>query len=234
MYHYLLTFSKKGDLRFISHLDLLRTFIRSARRAGIPIACSKGFNPQPRFIFAAPLAVGVEGENEYLDLYLMEPWEPDQILESLNIQLPDGLRVHKTKQVDLRRPPLSAIVQAAFYKVFLAPLTPALEGAVSAILNAETIMLERKDKKKDLKTLDIRPYIYLLSMKKCAGEKGMLFMLLATGNKGGTRPQEVMSLLTPGGSGGKTETKIIRKDLFVMENNRLETPEGLTPSEFLK
>jgi radical SAM-linked protein len=233
MYHYLLTFSKRGDLRFISHLDLLRTFIRSARRAGIPTACSKGYNPQPKFVFAAPLAVGIEGENEYLDLYLKEPWETDRISESLNMQFPDGLKVHKIRQVDLNRPPLSAMVGAALYKVFLSNVTPALEEALLDILSAETILIERKSKK-DTKTINIRPYIYLLSMKKCETEKGVLFMLLATGNKGGTRPQEIMSLLPLGNSGGRIKTKIFRKDLFVMVNSQLKTPEGLTPSEYLE
>ena len=233
MYHYLLTFSKAGDLRFISHLDLLRTFIRSARRAGIPAAYSKGYNPQPKFIFAAPLAVGIEGENEYLDLYLREAWETDKISESLNMQLPAGLKVHKIRQVDLNRPPLSATVGAALYKVLFSPVSPDLEQALHDIISADTVLLERKGKK-DKKTLNIRPFIYLLSMKKLEGEMGVLFMLLAPGNKGGTRPQEIMSLLPLGDSGGRTKIKIFRKDLFVMYNNRFKTPEGLSPSEYLE
>jgi radical SAM-linked protein len=233
MYHYLLTFFKGGDLRFISHLDLLRTFVRSARRAGIPTAFTKGYNPQPKFVFAAPLAVGIEGENEYLDLYLKEAWETDKISESLNGQLPDGLKVHKIRQVDLNQSPLSAMVGAALYKVLLPNITPGLEQALLDLLSAETVLLERKGKK-EKKTLNIRPYIYLLSMKKCEDEKGELFMLLATGNKGGTRPQEIMSFLPLGDSWGGTKIKIFRKDLFVMDNNQFKTPEGLSPLEYLE
>ncbi|HHT46659.1 MAG TPA: DUF2344 domain-containing protein [Firmicutes bacterium] len=233
MYHYLLTFSKAGDLRFISHLDLLRTFIRSARRAGIPAAYSKGYNPQPKFIFAAPLAVGIEGENEYLDLYLREAWETDVIKESLNRQFPDGLKVHKVSYVDLNRPPLSAMVSAALYKVLLTNVTPSIEKTLLDILNAETILLERKGKK-NKKTLNIRPYIFLLSLQKREDGKGELFMLLATGNKGGVRPHEIMSILLMGDNAGSINTKIIRKDLFILENNRLKTPEGLSPLEYLE
>ena len=69
VHHYSLCFSKEGDMKFISHLDLLRTFIRALRRAGIPVAYSQGFNHVPRLTFAAPLAVGMEGRNEYLDFF---------------------------------------------------------------------------------------------------------------------------------------------------------------------
>jgi hypothetical protein len=57
-------YEKVGPARFISHLDLLRTFGRAARRAGLPLAFTQGFNPHPKITFAAPLAVGISGEAE--------------------------------------------------------------------------------------------------------------------------------------------------------------------------
>jgi len=90
-------------------------FIRALRRASIPVAYSKGFNPQPRLSFAAPLAVGMEGENEYLDLYLSEPWKEETLKDSLNKQLPPELKIKKIKTVKADLPPVSAVLGAALY-----------------------------------------------------------------------------------------------------------------------
>ncbi len=43
-----LRFAKCGDLRLISHRDIMRCLERMLRRAGIPIAFTQGFNPGPR------------------------------------------------------------------------------------------------------------------------------------------------------------------------------------------
>ncbi|HBC91420.1 MAG TPA: hypothetical protein DCZ10_00560, partial [Pelotomaculum sp.] len=65
---YRMMYAKEGPARYISHLDLLRTFERAARRAGLPIAFTGGFNPHPKIAFAAPLAVGTAGGAEDADL----------------------------------------------------------------------------------------------------------------------------------------------------------------------
>ena len=42
-----LLFSKTGRAKYISHLDLMRTFQRAFARAGIQIKHTEGFNPHP-------------------------------------------------------------------------------------------------------------------------------------------------------------------------------------------
>ncbi|NLY60794.1 MAG: DUF2344 domain-containing protein, partial [Clostridiales bacterium] len=43
-------------VKYISHLDFMRAVQRALRRAEIPVAYSKGFNPHPRLSFASALA----------------------------------------------------------------------------------------------------------------------------------------------------------------------------------
>ncbi len=71
-----LRFAKRGDLRLISHHDLMRCLERMLRRAALPVAHSRGFNPRPKATFALALALGIEGCREVLDLDLDEPMEP--------------------------------------------------------------------------------------------------------------------------------------------------------------
>ncbi|MBN1872216.1 MAG: DUF2344 domain-containing protein, partial [Candidatus Omnitrophica bacterium] len=47
-YGFDITLEKKGTMRFISHLDLLRLFQRAARRARLPLKFSQGFSPHPK------------------------------------------------------------------------------------------------------------------------------------------------------------------------------------------
>jgi uncharacterized protein (DUF2344 family) len=61
-------FSKTGDAKYISHLDLMRCMMRAVSRAGIPISYTEGFNPRPYMNFAMPLSLGIEGLREILDI----------------------------------------------------------------------------------------------------------------------------------------------------------------------
>jgi radical SAM-linked protein len=86
-------FSKKGDLKFISHLDLMRLFVRAMRRAGIPVKITEGFSPHPKFSIKNALKLGLESEKEEASIVIKELMEPELFIEKLNRQLPEGIRV---------------------------------------------------------------------------------------------------------------------------------------------
>lgn len=58
-------YARGKELRFLSHLDMLRLFQRAMRRAGLPLAYTLGFSPRPRLSLAAPLPVGATASREY-------------------------------------------------------------------------------------------------------------------------------------------------------------------------
>jgi len=62
-------FSRGEELKFISHLDIMRLWQRSLHRADIPLAYTEGFSPHPRISLAAPLAVGVTSQSELMDVF---------------------------------------------------------------------------------------------------------------------------------------------------------------------
>ena len=64
-------FRKAGDLRFISHRDLVRTWERIFRRAELQLSRSEGFHPKPRMSFPAALAVGIAGTHELVEIELV-------------------------------------------------------------------------------------------------------------------------------------------------------------------
>lgn len=227
MYRYRLCFSKDKDMKYISHLDLQRAFTRALRRGAIPVAFSQGFNPQPRLIFAAPLAVGLEGKNEYLDLYLTSCWEKGVLKQILQEQLPGGLAIKTITTVDLSAEPLSALVEANLYVALFPSFSEQYALTINDILQAKEIVTVRAGKKE--RQVDIRPFIFSLKLKNNSGS-AQLFMLLAAGSKGGARPEEVLSFFP----GGKETVKVFRENIFLRNGETLLTPAGETYEDYLR
>lgn len=86
-------FAKKGDMKFISHLDLARLFARAARRALIPLALSQGFNPRPKISFKRALKLGIESESEEVKFGLSTPMSEENFRAKLQAQLPEGITI---------------------------------------------------------------------------------------------------------------------------------------------
>ncbi len=87
-------FEKTGSAAYISHLDLMRLFQRSFKRAGLSLTHTKGFNPRPSVSIALPLSLGVESVCELLDFDLEgECISNEEIRDRLNQTLTEGVRV---------------------------------------------------------------------------------------------------------------------------------------------
>ncbi len=101
-------YAKGDEVRFTSHLDVVRMFDRAIRRSGIPAVYTSGFNPRPRLAFGPPLPLGMTSSSEYLDLEMLRPWQ-DEDGERLGAALPAGFvllgaRGFYGKPVSLSRP----------------------------------------------------------------------------------------------------------------------------------
>ncbi|VAV85439.1 FIG092679: Fe-S oxidoreductase [hydrothermal vent metagenome] len=116
-----LEFSKKGRLKYLSHLELNKAVFRAIRRAGLPIAYSVGFHPQPKINYATPLPVGMESEQEYMDMELtaLGNFTPSQIVERLNAELPADINFNTATFIPLQLPSLSAIMEKQRYIIYL-------------------------------------------------------------------------------------------------------------------
>ena len=115
-HRYRATFSKGGRSRFISHLDLNRSFARAFRRAGVALKYSQGFNPKPLLAFTPALALGVEGARESVDFQLGGPVEAAALRDALNAALPKGIRVAAISLVPQGSPSLAGDVRSALYR----------------------------------------------------------------------------------------------------------------------
>jgi radical SAM-linked protein len=93
MYKVNFVFSKMGSMKYISHLDLMRLFMRAMRRADLPLKMTEGFNPHPKLSLKRALKLGLESENEEGSIVLKEPINPQDFVIRLQEQLPEGIQV---------------------------------------------------------------------------------------------------------------------------------------------
>ena len=78
-------------MKFISHLDLMRLFMRAVRRAALPIKMTEGFSPHPKISLKRALKLGVESDNEEATFVLRETISPQEFKQRLQKQLPEGI-----------------------------------------------------------------------------------------------------------------------------------------------
>jgi hypothetical protein len=122
MQRVLFRFTKGEPVRFVSHLDLMRAFERAMRRAALPVSYSQGFNPRPRMSFASALSVGATSEWELCQIDLADQIPEERLpalVEDLNEQLPQGLRVVDAWVLDPEKKSLYIQPTAAAYALRL-------------------------------------------------------------------------------------------------------------------
>ncbi|MEW6685879.1 MAG: TIGR03960 family B12-binding radical SAM protein [Candidatus Edwardsbacteria bacterium] len=183
-----LRFSKGEEVRFTSHLDLMRAFSRAVRRANLPIAYSEGFSPHPKIAFGPPLPLGMTSDVEYLDLQLQSPFS-DDLISALNRVLPCGLRILEAKPLFGKETSLDEFLDLAEYE-FLVPenLHQKIKDGLNKFSTEKEIFIQRIGKEQ-IKTMNIKPYILKLALK----DSNLGEMCLVMGQRGGTKPHEVFA-----------------------------------------
>lgn len=184
-----LKFKKEGPIKFIGHLDLMRTFQKLFRRAELPMAYSEGFNPHPIFSFATALAVGVSSEGEYLDLRLAKPMLIETLVEKLNEHAPQGIVFIKGAIMDDKTPKAMGIIAAAKYQITCHE-TMFNQESIHSLLEAKEVLIEKTSKKGKNIEFDIRPGIYNLQILG-----NVLTMTIATGSDYNIRPEMLLEVL---------------------------------------
>lgn len=188
-------FSKGEQVRFLSHLDLMKTVERAIRRAEIPIAFSEGFNPHPKINFASALAVGVTSDKEYMDIDLKHEVDLKELVSRFAAAFPPGIQIKQGRFVSEKSPALMAVVNRADYKVVAQSQgeieQDTLDNMVDGFMEATEVVITKRTKKGP-RQKNIRPGI--LEFKgKAVGDKAEFFVSVRLANEGNIRPEEVIS-----------------------------------------
>ncbi len=183
-----LRFAKRGDLRLVSHHDLMRCLERLARRAELPLAQSQGFNPRPKIAFTLALALGIEGHHEAVEMELAGPMDPAEVLRRLAAVSPPGLDWLDAEDPGPGRP---AQAQAVRYSLPIpADRRDRARDSLADFLARDRwpYTRHRPDRTVDI---DLRPFL----LEADLGPEGSLRFRLKMSPGGSARPEEVIDAL---------------------------------------
>ncbi len=175
---------------------MMRLWHRALRRAGMPLAYSQGFNPQPRISLASPLAVGVTSEGELMDVFLVRKVSLDFFTRALGEQLPRGVGVIDVKDIWPRLPSLQSQLRFAEYQVEVGPEIGQEEVnlAIRSLMGRESLPWEHfRDKK--VHKYDLRGLIDDIWIAREEESGCTLGMRLYNSPRGSGRPDQVLLAL---------------------------------------
>ena len=258
-------FTKVGALRYVGHLDFMRTFQKIIKRSGVLAVFTRGFSPHMIMSFASPLGVGLESLGEYVDFEMAyrDPYEltkielqrmnqlgiendelPDVpceavIIDMLNRECPDGVRILSVKRIEEAKGKAMALVSASDNIVFFENdwlnacgifSEEALSDFIRNFMDQKTVMIHKTTKKTE-SDVDIRPLIFEMSTLgsrktaipgdvresiKNAGYSIPVFMKLKTGSSANLKPETVINALCEfaGIEYDPLALRILRLDLY--------------------
>lgn len=215
MSDYVLKYSKGEEVKYISHLDFVRTFGRAVRRSGMQMSYSSGFNPHPIMSVALPLSVGVTSEGEYLRIRFEEDMSADYVKDTLNKAFPKGLEVLAAAKVEGKQMDFAKIDRARY--VVDIETENGTEIPIEDFLNNKEILVMKKSKSGE-KEADIRPYIYELKTDAVNGKIVTMSMCIAAGSKYNLKPDTVIAAMEKYIDGFKAEFFSIHRVCMLAED----------------
>ena len=99
-----------GTARFLSHLETMNAWLRTLRRAQVPLVYSQGFHPHPKVAFSSARPVAEASFGEYMDITLNRRVDPAELSDKLAKLVPHGFRVFGVKEVPIKTPSLTSLI----------------------------------------------------------------------------------------------------------------------------
>lgn len=183
-------FSKNGRIKYVSHLDIMRSMTRAVRRAKIPLWYTEGFNPHPYLNFLQPLPLGVEGEKEPLDIRIEGDISNEKIMSDLNEVLPVGIKITNVTEPSMK----ASDIAFADYEIFFENENGLIEKLTKAMESGE-LSCEKMGKvngRKKIKQVDVSGNIkkYGISQKE---DSIVMNVTFPCGNTKNVNPMNLMT-----------------------------------------
>lgn len=216
-------FGRTGPALWLAHLDLMRTFERSVRRADIPVHWSAGFNPRPDLVFALPIGVGLETCADYVDIGLDDPSaDSGMLVERLNLMLPEGMTALYGWGMPVSHESIMSRIAAADYLIE----ATGVAAAAAEALSQSSLMIDKPSKGRTLR-VDIRPLV--LAARTDSPDR--IRLRVKAGSRENLRPDLFLQSLVLYGRLDETaaaDARLVRTGLYLTSQtgDRLADPEN--------
>jgi radical SAM-linked protein len=203
-----LRFRKAGDIRLVSHLDLMRSFERMLRRAQLPFRRTEGFHPSPRLVLSQSLSLGAIGHAEVAELELTQEIDPTEVLDRLRAQAPPGIEFLSAVRIPLKT---TGRPRRAVYRIVADAVPTNLAERCDNFLASAEVWAERERPRP--RQINIRPYVDSLTV----GDAALVASIWIT-PEGSARADEVAAAIG-------------LSDLHPIERIKLELLDEVSPDE---
>lgn len=200
MYKITSKFSKTGNLKYISHLDVLRFIQRAVKRAGIEAKYSEGFNPHMKTSFGFPLSLGTESIGEYFELELNEKISPQEFMDKMNGVMPKEMQMLKVGYLDESQ---SLMARCSYAEYIIGIESDSLDMDKLNALMSEMLepgvefSRQKKNKKNKIVTKEIntKDFIKFLKAESSGEGRARIQAVFATTETGSMRVDEFLRLI---------------------------------------
>ena len=193
MSKYRFCYAKEDGVKYVSHLDFIRTVERAMKRGHFPVAHSQGFNPHPSMAVAVPLSVGLTSKCEYMDIGFDEPMDNlEELKERFNAVLPEGFHILEIKDLEKEELAKFKFIDIGEYEIYVEYDGKTLPD-IEKFMGQEEIVIPKRSKK-GLSDVDIKPLIHEFYIKEQNDFSLIFFAKIAAGQVN-LKPQLIITAL---------------------------------------
>lgn len=208
MNKYRFCYTQGDEVKFISHLDFLRTAVRIFRRANLPVKYSEGFNPHMVMTIGLPLSVGTTSLCDCLEIEFTEEIDTSCVLDTINKVCPRGIGFVGVKKADGLKP--MHLIDSALYE---ASFSTDKNVDLAEYISAPEVMIEKKSKRK-INEVNIKDFIRDIKVISSDGISHKLEMHINAGNTSNLKPELVLKSIANYLGTEITDIDIVRKEIY--------------------
>ena len=195
-YHYRISITIEGRVRFLSHLETVDTLLGALRRSGVQLALSPGMRPKPRIKMAMPRPVATEAWSDLLEVELQHEIDADQFALQLSEVLPAGLVLQRVERITgVYVSAASRVAGATWRWLFDQNVSlDELQAGVEQLLAADELHVERASPRKQTRSIDVRCFLGEIAAEQ-VGKAPVLRAFVRLTEAGSAKPEEVIRAL---------------------------------------
>ncbi|MDJ0533618.1 MAG: TIGR03960 family B12-binding radical SAM protein [Xenococcaceae cyanobacterium MO_207.B15] len=191
-------FGKQGQMKLLSHLDLVRLFDRAVRRAALPISFTNGFHPGPRIAIANALSLGNTSSGEIVDFELTEDMELDEFRDKLAGELPADIPLYRLEEIDIKSPSATQLLDKAEYLITVASTSESnWQEYIDAVGNSSEILWEKTTKSGKKQQVNLCDRLFELELANSLSDDSVVLRYVGSCRNDGTKlsPENIIYML---------------------------------------
>lgn len=229
-YHYRITITIAGRVRFLSHLETVDTLLGTLRRSGVRLALSSGMRPKPRIKMAMPRPVATEAWSDIVEVELQDETDVDEFALRLSEAMPAGLVLQRIERLEGAYASAASRVAGATWRWSFGPDDvdeTELRHAVASMRDASELVVERSSPGKRARSVDVRRFLGDIDVH-VVGEELVVRAFVRLTDEGSAKPEEVVRVLGAAVGRQLVPRRTVREAIAIAEpgtGGRIAEPE---------